>query len=113
MSDAAYIDQAVGWSKDLTRSHARGPGDIENAMRSVERSYGIDYWTLWRLRYRRNEIKTIGVSVYMRLREAYLAECDRQMRKLRNESEITKAIAGPDAPAVVAAETVLNAASEE
>ena len=36
MSDAAYLDQAAVWSKDLTRMKARGPGDTENAMRRVE-----------------------------------------------------------------------------
>lgn len=108
MSDATYIDQAVGWSKDLTRAQSMGTGDVERAMRNVERIYGIDYWTLWRLRYRRQEIKTIGVSVYMRLREAYQAECERQMRMMRHELERTKAIAGPDAPAVVAASTLVD-----
>ena len=44
MSDAAYLDQAATWSKDLTRMRSRGPGDMENAMRSLERDYGIDYW---------------------------------------------------------------------
>jgi hypothetical protein len=108
MSDAAFIDQAAGWSKDLTRLRARGPGDIENAMRAIERDYGIDYWTQWRLRYRKSQIRDIGVSIYMRLHAAYQAECERQMRKMRHEIDITKAIAGASAPAVVAAETLVR-----
>jgi hypothetical protein len=112
MSDVAFIDQAAGWSKDLTRLRARGPGDIENAMRSIERDYGIDYWTQWRLRYRKNNIRDIGVSIYMRLQAAYQAECERQMRKMRHEIEITKAIR-PAAASVLAAEAVAYADQQQ
>jgi len=108
MSETAYLDQAARWSKDLTRMKARGPGDIENAMRSLEREYGIDYWLTWRLRYRLHEIKDIGVSVYMKLAHAYQTECARQQRKLRQEIEITKAIAGADHAAVRAAEALFS-----
>ena len=89
MSDAAYLDQAAVWSKDLTRMRARGPGDMENAMRSLERDYGIDYWFIWQLRYKRDRLKFLSVSVYDRLKAAYQAECERQIRKLRNEIAIT------------------------
>jgi hypothetical protein len=67
MSASAYVDQAVWWSKELTRFRSRGPGDTDNAMRAIERDYGLDYWLLWRLRYRRRQIKDIGVSIYARL----------------------------------------------
>ncbi len=108
MSDAAYLDEAERWSKDLTRMRSRGPGDLENAMRSIEREYGVDYWTLWRLRYRRSAVRDIGVSAYMRLKAAYQAECERQMRKLKHEIEITEQIAGADATAVVAAKALVG-----
>ena len=89
MSDAAYLDQAATWSKDLTRMKARGPGDTENAMRQIEREYGIDYGFLWSLRYRRDRLRIISISVYESIRAAYRAECGRQMRKLENEIAIT------------------------
>lgn len=108
MSDAAYIYQAAQWSKGLTQMKSRGFGDLENAMRRVEREYGIDFWTLYRLRYERNRMKDIGVSIYMRLRDAYQAECERQARKLMHEIEVTKAIAGPLNAAVVAAEALVH-----
>jgi hypothetical protein len=85
---------------------ARGPGDTENAMRSIERDYGVDYWLLWRLRYRKSALRDIGVSAYMALKAAYQAECERQMRKLRNEIVTTEQIAGPDSSAVRAAKAV-------
>ena len=89
MSDAAYLDQAADWSKHLTRMKSRGPGDTENAMRSVSREYGLDYGFLWSLRYRRERLRIISVSVYEAIRAAYRTECARQMRKLANEITIT------------------------
>jgi hypothetical protein len=106
MSDAAYLDQAAHWSKDLTRMKARGPGDTENAMRQIEREYGIDYGFLWSLRYRRDRLRIISVSVYETIKAAYRAECERQMRKLENEIARTEKITGPDSSAVRAAKAV-------
>lgn len=111
MSDVAYLDNAERWSKELTRLRARGAGDTENAMRSLEREYGIDYWTIWRLRYRRSALKDIGVSVYHRLKAAYEAECQRQMRKLQHEIEVTEQITGPDSNAVRAAKALVGEGS--
>ena len=108
MSDAAYLDQAAAWSKDLTRMKARGPGDTENAMRQIERQYGVDYGFLWSLRYRRERLRTISISVYESIRAAYRAECAAQMRKLGNELQRTEEIAGPDSSAVRAAKALLN-----
>ena len=108
LSDAAYLDQAALWSKDLTRMKSRGPGDIENAMRNIEREYGIDYGFLWSLRYRRERLKVISVSVYERICAAYREECARQVRKLRHEIEITERIAGPDSNAVRAAKALVD-----
>lgn len=102
MSDAAYLDQAATWSKDLTRMRARGPGDLENAMRSIERDYGVDYWFVWQLRYKRDRLKFISVSVYERIKAAYAAECQRQIQKLTHEITRTEKIAGFDNRVVVA-----------
>jgi len=108
MSDAAFLDQAAAWSKDLTRMKARGPGDTENAMRRVEREYGIDYGFLWSLRYRRERLRTISISVYESIRAAYRAECAAQMRKLENDIKRTEEIAGADSNAVRAAKALLG-----
>lgn len=108
MSDVAYIDQAAQWSKDLTRMKARGPGDTENAMRQVGREYDIDYGFLWSLRYRRDRLKIISVSVYEKIAGAYRAECERQMRKLQHEIIITEKIAGPDSNAIRAAKALVG-----
>jgi len=113
MSDAIYIDQAVTWSKEMTRMRAIGPGDTENALRSIERDYGIDYWFMWRLRYRRDQIKQISISVYLALHAAWENERMRQRRKLGEETKATTAITGPNHPAVVAAQTALGETPSE
>jgi hypothetical protein len=112
MSDTAYLDQAALWSRDLTRMKARGPGDTENAMRRVEREYGIDYGFLWSLRYRRERLRTISISVYESIRAAYREECARQMRKLEHEIEVTEKIAGADNAAVRAAKALVSEATQ-
>jgi hypothetical protein len=113
MSDAAFLDQATAWSKDLTRMKSRGPGDTENAMRQIERQYGVDYGFLWSLRYRRERIRTISISVYESIRAAYLAECAAQMRKLENDIAKTEKITGPDNNAVRAAKALLRTVEGE
>lgn len=108
MSDADYIDAAQKWSKDLTRMKARGPGDTENAMRQIEREYGIEYGFQWSLRYRRERLRTISISVYESIRAAYREECERQKRKLEHEITITEKIAGADSAAVRAAKIIAS-----
>lgn len=110
MTDAAYIDDAANWSRQLAQMKSRGPGDLENAMIQIEREYGIDYWTQWTLRYRKNRFKDIGIGLYHRIRDAYRTECERQMRKLSHELSITKALAGAGHASVAAAEAVVHAA---
>jgi hypothetical protein len=110
VSDAVYIDAAQKWSKALTRMKSRGIGDTENAMRLIEREYGIEYGFLWSLRYRRERLRTISISVYESIRAAYRAECERQKRKLDHEIYITEKIAGPDNSAVASARATLGKA---
>lgn len=104
----AFVDQAGRWARELTRLNTRSPGDTDNAMRAIARTYAIPYSVLWRLRYRRSQIKDIGVSIYVCLKRAYEAECERHQRLHARELEITKAIAGPDCPAVVAATALVG-----
>ena len=107
MASLDSVEQAARWSRDLTQMRSRGPGDLENAMRSIEREYGIDYWTQWTLRYRRSRLRDIGHNVFLKLCAAYQAECARQERRLSHEREIAKRIAGPDHAAVREAETLV------
>ena len=101
------VPQAAEWSKALVQREARGSGDTENAMRRLEQRYGIPWRTFWSLRYRKP--RSICADIWLSLRAAYLAECERQARKLEHEIEITRAIAGGDDPAVVEAEALVEA----
>lgn len=108
MSDAVLVDEAAGWAKALTRTEARGPGDLENAWQRLEARYGVPWRTFWALRYRKPA--WITAFNYQRLRMAYQSECERQARLYRHELEITKAKAGPDALVV---RTAIAVAGEE
>jgi hypothetical protein len=100
MSDALVSD-AQGWAKWLILQESRGPGDTENAMRRVAARYGVDFRALWALRYR--PPKRIFADIYFVLRAAHAAECERQLRRLRHDLELTKAAAGSHHASVRAA----------
>lgn len=106
MSESAYVDQAATWAKQLTQTEARGPGDMENAWRRLEARYGVSWRTFWALRYRRP--REITAFLFDQLKAAHSAECERQMRRLQHDIEITQAIAGPDCPAVRAAQALVG-----
>jgi hypothetical protein len=53
-------------------------------------------------------MRTLSVSIYERLKAAYRVECERQIRKLRHEIEVTETIAGANSPAVAAAKAALG-----
>jgi hypothetical protein len=108
MSEAAFVEEAAQWSRELTRMRVRGPGDAENALRGIEQEYGINYWTLWQLRYRLSAVKKISAGTYALIKAAYDAERDRQFNKLKREIVRTEAITGPDSAAVRAAKTLLG-----
>ena len=111
MNEAAYVDRAAGWSQQLSQTEARGPGDLENAWRRLETRYGIPWRLFWTLKYRRPPSITAGL--YHLMRAVYRAECARHMRKLGDDLETTKRIAGPDDPAVAAAEAALGKSESE
>lgn len=101
MSGSAVVDEAAYWATRLTQAEARGPGDMQNAWRRLSVRHDVPWRVFWQLRYRKP--RDLTVSIYRRLAAAYRAECERQMRQLQHEIEITKAIAGADHPAVAAA----------
>ena len=70
-----------------------GPGDAENAMRRLERRFGLGFWTLDHLR--KGRAKTINSVLLSRLRRAYIDMCERQLRHLETEIATEKA-AGDD-----------------
>ena len=79
---------AQQWANELVRRESRGNGDTENAMRRLEARYGVPWRTFWTLRYR--PPSDVLVGVYLKLKTAYEAECERQQRLLDHEREITR-----------------------
>lgn len=112
MSETAFVQEAALWSRELTRMRVRGPGDAENALRGIEQEYGINYWTLWQLRYRLSAVKKISAGTYALIKAAYDAERGRQFTKLKRDIERTEAIAGPDHHLVAAARALVAETKE-
>ena len=83
------VCEARGWANALVQRESRGPGDTENAMRRLEARYGVPFSTLWILRYR--PPKDIYVGVYERLKAAYLAETEKQIKALQHDAELVRA----------------------
>lgn len=106
MSGAAYLHDAQRWAGELVERESRGRGDSEKAMRRLEAKYGIPWRTFWALKYR--PPTDIFISTYMRLRSAYVAECERQMRLLNHDLQIAKAKGLADSPVVASAEAALR-----
>lgn len=101
---SAAVQQARNWANSLVLRESRGPGDLPNAMDRLERKYGVPRGLLWSLRYR--PPKDLLIGAYLQIRNAYLADCEMQKRRLEHEIEITKATAGHTA-AVGEAETLV------
>lgn len=93
MSEA--VQEAQKWANALVLRESRGPGDLPNAMDRIERRYGVARGLIWALRYR--PPKDILMGAYLSVRNAYLADCERQKRLLEHEIAITKATLGTDA----------------
>ncbi len=106
MTDATFVEDAASWARSLTKTEVRGPGDMEGAWRRLENRHDIPWRLFWALRYRRP--KRIAASLYFRLMDAWNAEQERQLRRLKHELEITKATAGPDHPAVGAVQALVG-----
>lgn len=104
------VESARAWSRDLVQQEAKGSGDTENAMRRLGERYGVPWRTFWSLRYR--PPKSMCADVWLRIRGAYQAECERQIRKLQHEIEITETIAGRDHAAVAKARALVGEAAE-
>lgn len=92
----AVVESAAETAAKLTAMRSRGPGDLDNAMRSAARVADVPYSVLWRLRYRRGRVKDVGTSVFFKLQSAYRTECERQMRKLENEISVARRVGAAD-----------------
>lgn len=93
----AKVMSSLEFSNDLTASYARrmvelesrGNGDQLNALERVARHCGMGSRALRRLI--NGETKDPSISVFGRVRSAYLDLCERQISRLKHEVEIDKA----------------------
>ncbi|MGN8092840.1 hypothetical protein [Methylobacterium sp. 22177] len=108
MSDADVM-RARSAFDELLRFEVRGPGDTANAMRRIATRAAIPFGKLWALRYR--PPKEIASHILSRIEAAHAAECERQLRRLAHDIEVTAAVAGSAHPAVAEAEAVLRTAA--
>lgn len=81
---------ASEYVRRMVARESRGPGDTQNAMSRLEQKYGIGFWQLSHLRGGR--AKSVDVSLFARIRAAYLDYCEGQLRLLEHEIAVEKAI---------------------
>ena len=86
--------EAQGYVKRMLEIEGSTWGNLSQALKMIERHYGIPYWTLNNLRTGR--AKTVEAGLFQRLRGAYFHHCERQIARLQYELEIEKERAGND-----------------
>lgn len=88
------IDAAHDYASRLVELEQRGSSDTEGALYRLEQRYGISPHQLLHLRSRR--AKSCDVSLFARMRGAYLDLCQRQITKLQHELAVEKATTDAD-----------------
>jgi hypothetical protein len=107
MTVEAATDYARGVHGFLQAS-ARTDDDLDAAYGAFERQYGVGRWTVEHLR--KAKAKTCDVSVFAKLKGAYIALCERQVAKLQHQIAVEKASYDDDDLAVLEAEAAALAA---
>lgn len=83
------VEAAYDYATRLVEMEARG-SDTEGALYRIEQRYGLSPNQIMHLRSRR--AKSCDVSLFGRLRMAYLDLCQRQVTKLQHQIAIEKAL---------------------
>ena len=107
MTVEAATDYARGVHGFLQAS-ARTDDALDAAYGAFERQYGVGRWTVEHLR--KAKAKTCDVSVFAKLKGAYIALCERQVAKLQHQIAVEKASNDDDDLAVLEAEAAALAA---
>ncbi|MDO9417003.1 hypothetical protein [Pararhizobium sp.] len=92
--EAFSPDLAAAYARKMIERESRGNGDQLNAMERVGRRCGLTARSLRRLV--NGETKDPSISVFGRVRAAYLDHCARQIAELQNEIETEKLRFGND-----------------
>lgn len=107
MTVEAATDYARGVHGFLQAS-SRTDDELDAAYGAFERQYGVGRWTVEHLR--KAKAKTCDVSVFAKLKGAYIALCERQVAKLQHQISVEKATNDDDDLAVLEAEAAALAA---
>jgi len=78
----------------MVELESRGNGDECNALERVARRIGIGSRVARRIK--NGERKTVDVSLFAKMRTAYLDLCESQIRKLEHEIATERALHGED-----------------
>lgn len=87
------VEAASNYASHLLEMEQRG-SDTESALHRLEQRYGLSPNQIMHLRSRR--AKSCDVSLFARLRGAYLDLCARQVSKLQHQIAVEKAMNGDD-----------------
>ena len=90
MSAAAASNQI----NRMIELETRGRGDLDRAMRVVARKTGLTFWQVSHLR--KGNAKTCDVSVFGRIKLAYLAMCAEMIDRLHHEILIEGQVSNDD-----------------
>jgi hypothetical protein len=104
------LEAASDYARQLVELETRGPGDTEGALYRLEQRYGIGTNQLMHLRAGR--AKSCDVSLFAKLRLAYLDLCAAKVRTLQHKIEIERAT-GDDTNADIARQLLAMAAEIE
>jgi hypothetical protein len=83
------IEAASDYAREIVQLEARGPGDTEGALYRLQQKYGISINQLMHLRAGR--AKSCDISLFARLRLAYLDLCRSKALTLLHKIEIEEA----------------------
>lgn len=86
--DAFTPEMTAAYARKMIERESRGSGDQLNALEKVGRACGMTPRSLRRLI--NGETKDPGLTVFGRVRAAYLELCDRQIKQLQHEVETDK-----------------------
>lgn len=89
------VETAADYAGRMVDREIAMAGNVETAMRRIEAKTGVGYWVLWSLRYK--PPKAIATDLFLKIRTAYFAMCERQIATLMHELAIEKARCGNDA----------------
>jgi hypothetical protein len=109
--DAFSPDRASGYAKKLFEARVKGWGDAPRAMKECARRSDMSPRSYERLM--KGEFKDPGISIFGRVRKAYLDYCQEQVERLQHEIAIEMKRSGDEPFEDLAAEAAALAAKIE